>query len=239
LLAVYLWLRNEIEINIYIVLFSCIFIVFTGVSSVAFVVDLGFGWGRVLFYQTVFVVVLSASFFYFLYQRLSSPTVQRALTVSLGIVLVALTGLAIYGSAASLAETDYNPQSTQMDIDGSEWVLNNHDEETPIDAQRMTLWRYENYHRGTLNTSVRKEGTSPPDHFGYDGNETAGQAYEEDHYLIITKLGRLTYPKVYAGYQQYWSYRPADFRRLERDRTVSRVYDNGEFELYHITAEEQ
>lgn len=237
-LAAYLWLRDKIEVNIFIILFSCVFVLFTVASALAFVISFGFGWERFVVYEVSFVTVLSASLFYFLYQQLSSRTLQRGLTVSLVVVLSMITVLAVLTSFASLAATENNPQSTEMNIDGSEWVLENRDERTLVDNFGLSLSRYEDYHRGTLNGTIRGDGTTPPDHFGYDGNETVGKTYDENRYLIITKLGKETYPKTFPDYRQYWRFTPADFDQLERDRAVSRLYDNGEFELYYITAEE-
>ncbi|WP_128224765.1 hypothetical protein [Halobacteriaceae bacterium SHR40] len=239
LVAGYLWLRNEIELNIFFVLFSLVFMLFTAVSMLSFVVDLGFGWGRVLFFENLFAAVLAGSLFYFLYQWLESRTVTTGVTVTLGVILFALTLVVVLGSFASVSATDDNPQKTEMDIDGAEWVLDNRDKEMLIDQYRISLWRYENFQNGTLTTSIRKEGAQPPEHFGYTANETIGQSYEEDSYLVLNQRGRITYPEVYADYPDYWAYTPQDFARLERDRTASKLYDNGEFDFYYIDAEER
>ena len=214
-------------------------VLFTAVSMLSFVVDLGFGWGRVLFFENVFAAVLAGSLFYFLYQRLESRTVTTGVTVTLGVILFALTLVVVLGSFASVSATDDNPQKTEMDIDGAEWVLDNRDKEMLIDQYRISLWRYENFQNGTLTTSIRKEGAQPPEHFGYTANETIGQSYEEDSYLVLNQRGRITYPEVYADYPDYWAYTPQDFARLERDRTASKLYDNGEFDFYYIDAEER
>ncbi|WP_336328816.1 hypothetical protein [Halovenus sp. HT40] len=239
LVAGYLWLQNSIELNIFIMLFSFVFILFTSLSLISFVVDLGFGWGRFLFFENVFVAVLSGSAFYFLYQQLSSRTATTRVNITLGVVLLALTLIVVFSSFASVSAKDDNSQKTEMDIDGAEWVLENRNKEIPVDQYRISLWRHDDFQDGTLTTSVRREGVRPPDHFGYTGNETIGQAYQDDRYLVLNQRGRLTYPEVYPEYPEYWRFSPQDFARLERDRTASRLYDNGEFESYWIDVEDE
>jgi hypothetical protein len=237
LLAAYLWLRNEIELNIFIVLFSGVFILFTFLSVLFFFNNFLIGWGRVLFFENFFAAVLSASFFYFLFQHLSHRGIKTGVTVSLGVVLFVLTLLVVFTAFSTVPAREHNDQVTEMEIDGTEYILENRNDEMSIDQNRISLWRYENYHNGTLTETIPQE-SGPYDHFGYDINTTIGQSYPEDRYLITNELGRLTYPVLYDDYPDYWRFTPEDFARLENDPTAGRIYDNGEFDLYHVTAQQ-
>jgi hypothetical protein len=48
----------------------------------------------------------------------------------------------------------------------------------------------------------------------------------------------VTYPAQFPEYRRFWRYTPENFDRLNRDETVSQVYDNGEFDLYMIQSRE-
>lgn len=238
LFVVYLRIHGQKDLNIFLTLFIGVVVLFTGLSAVLFVNDFVIGWGRVLYFGNLFAAVLAASLFYFLHRHLDFETQRNTFTFSLGAVLFVLTLLVVFTAFASIPARTYNEQVTEMEIDGSEWILDNRNETVPVDQSGLALWRYENFHEGTLNTTVRKQDTQPPDHFGYDGNETLGQSYEQDRYLVVTALGRWTYPEVFSDYPEYWRFTPVDFGRLERDTSVSRIYDNGDFEAYRTAAEE-
>jgi len=53
-------------------------------------------------------------------------------------------------------------------------------------------------------------------------------------YLLICKLGKDFYPIFYPRYRDYWKFTPTDFHKLEEDRTVLRIYDDGDFDTYFI-----
>jgi len=53
-------------------------------------------------------------------------------------------------------------------------------------------------------------------------------------YLVISKAGRDRYPTLYPNHYEWWKFTPTDFHKLEEDRTVLRIYDDGEFDTYFV-----
>ena len=111
-----------------------------------------------------------------------------------------------------------------------------------IDERGINMWRFRDALYGTEGYGDRQvvatSGNSPPPHFGYDTNATLGASYDSDRYLVLTELGREYYPNMYPDYREFWSFESADYQRLERDGTVSHLYDNGEVDVYYVNGTE-
>jgi hypothetical protein len=229
------WLRGGGGLNVYLTLIAVVYALFTGLAVLFFVNDFIVGWGRVLAFENVFVAILCASLFYALQRHASTSASRHRVFAAMSVVLLVLAVVGVASAFPSLPAREHNNQVTEMEIQGTEWVLDNREDGRPVDAYRISLWRFEHLHSGTLNESVRQGGSRPPEHFGYRGNDTLGGTYGDERYLIVTALGRLTYPEIYTDYPDFWGFTPADFERLETDTTVSRVYDNGEFDLYAVS----
>jgi hypothetical protein len=72
-----------------------------------------------------------------------------------------------------------------------------------------------------------------PEHFGYDQRETLGELYDTDVSIAMTPLTRAMYTELwpYVGWVTI-----DDLARLPSDPTVSKIYENGEFELWYVSA---
>jgi len=217
--------------------FGGAFICFAGISGVFFFTDLIASAQRPLLFAKIFAALLGASLCYQLWQRVDEPTRRTVVSVSLGVVLIALATLTVLTIYPSTQATDTNHQVTEAEIEGTAWLFENRDEELHIDEIGIRQYRFDHLHYGTIDTSetIRREGTSPPFRFGYDENETVGESYLEDRYLIVSELGKRSYPEQFPAYREFWRYTPENFDRLESDRSVSRVYANGDLELYRLT----
>jgi hypothetical protein len=79
---------------------------------------------------------------------------------------------------------------------------------------------------------VRRFGIAPP-HFGYDQESLLGQLYPIDVSIPMTGYSR-------SMYTQLWPHvgwvTVDDLERLSSDPSVSRVYVNGDFEVWYVTA---
>lgn len=52
--------------------------------------------------------------------------------------------------------------------------------------------------------------------------------------MLISIIGRLTYPELYPKYEEQWRFTPNDFQMLENDNTVRKIYDNQNLNLSFI-----
>lgn len=234
--AVYRWWQRGTGQNLLLLCFSCAFVLFAGLSVVFLVNDFIVGWGRPLAIGKIFATVLSASLFYYLWNVEGSRSGRPVVGLSVAIILLALTVLVVFSVYPTLGATQSNHQVTDMEIDSTGWMLENRNTDVPLDGYRLSLYRFEHLHHGTLNETIQRDATQrPPDHFGYDRSDALGEFYEEDRYLMINRLAEETYPKQFPGYEEQWRFTPDDFEQLDHDRSVSQIYDNGEVRTYRVT----
>jgi len=228
-------LLDRARLGVYDLTFTASFLVFTSLGALFLVVDLFVGFGRLLVFARIFAALLIGTVTFDLYERYGArPLVVGAIALTcLAVVVIGLVG--VYHSPL---ETRQNQQVTEAELEGSAWLLEYRATFVDVDERGINMWRFRDAHYGTegygLQQSVATRGNNPPAHFGYDTNATLGSSYDSDHYFVLTELGREYYPNMYPDYREFWSFEPADYRRLERDDTVSHLYDNGEFDIYYI-----
>ena len=241
LVSGYLWVRGVAELNVFVLLVAGSYVLFTGLSVLFFVADLIVGFSRPLLFATMFAAILGGSLWYYLWDASEGSSYRPLVSGTFGVVLVVLVVLIVFSVYPIPGLTGTSHQVTESEIDGTEWLFENRDEEILIEEIGIRQYRFDHYHYGTTNTSptIRRDDTVPPQNLGYQENETFGSNYERDRYLILTELGKTMYPVQYPDFRQYWRYTPEDFERLALDPSVSRLYDNGEVEFYRTTTTER
>lgn len=237
-LYLYLYRHDRPEWNRFTATVLGSFVFFTVISIAFLVVDFTVTFGRPLIYARLFATVLAGLFFYLLWRTVDDHGVRRGVRVGLYGTLVVLVVLATFSLYYSPLTTQSNMQVTQMELDGTEWLFEHDTESYQIDQFGLSQRRFHDAHYGKRDYSsvIRFEETTPPPHFNYTEHRTLGQSYEENTYLMWTRLGRITYQETFPDYEEHWRYTPEDYDRLEYDPSVNRIYSNGEFDAYLIEA---
>jgi hypothetical protein len=230
------WLMGRVQPRRFVAVFGATTVLFAGLSVVFLTNDLIVGFGRPLAFGKIFAAVLAGGVWYAVWQRTDRTAGRAAVAVALGALLVVVVLLSVASMFSSPLVAKTNQQVTQMELDGMEWTFENRNEELLIDEFGIDQYRFYDMRNGleTSSETVRRSDTNPPAHFNYTTYETLGRSYESDRYFVLTRLGRITYPAKFPGYRDQWQYTPADFDRLEYDSSVGQVYDNGEFDTYHV-----
>jgi hypothetical protein len=138
-----------------------------------------------------------------------------------------------------------NPQVSFMDFAGAGWLFTHDDEDLLIDqiafVQRpfvVGLFGEQNWPRNVR--TISGEAEKPPAHFGYDLGRKYGEAYKASRYFVNDTLSRIWYEEgLGPHFRAFWRWTSTDFARLEIDTTVNRLYANGEFDVYLVTAAAQ
>ena len=122
-----------------------------------------------------------------------------------------------------------NPGMTNMDMCGAAWAI----ESKGGDYQYVTIlspitW-FADAILGIHDRKIEfgKEDPIIIDHFGYNNNTYLGQHYDETVYFSATKMDQIIYETV-PTYVAVCRFNYEDFRQLNRDPTVDRLYHNGE-----------
>jgi hypothetical protein len=208
---------------------------FTGLSALFFVVDLLVGFGRPLVYAELFGAVLAGASVYFVAERTGArSTVYGALYVTIALLLATST-MGLYASPMTVGQ---NEQVTDAELEGAAWYIENRDTGDDLSEFGVETNRFRDAIHGRENYTDDQVVTSDTDriprHFGYTENDTLGTSYEDQKYIVLSAAGRGFYESVYPGYEAFWKFERSDFERLERDPTVSSVYDNGEYDVYRV-----
>lgn len=240
----YRWWRNGERPSPFVLLFGCCVPVFAVLGALFLTNNLIAGFDRPVNAGKVFALVLSGPIWYIGWRAIDGSARQIALAVVLCLTMLTIVYLSVFGLFFSPNTASVNQQVTEMELDGMEWTFENRNDEQLV--EEFGLYQYRFYHlehgynlqNGSSQAppTIRRTETRPPDHFNYTERRTLGQSYEDDRYLVLTRLGRIRYPNTYPDYKRYWRYTPEDFERVEEDPTVMRIYDNGEFDLYKIHA---
>ncbi|KTG10999.1 hypothetical protein AUR64_07480 [Haloprofundus marisrubri] len=230
-------LRGDTELSEVSLFFLAVFVVFTGLSALAFFVDITVGFTRISRYARFTAAILVGFGASALWARSNRRWQRSTLLGAFSVGLAALVFLSVFSLYASPLSNGANGQITQSEIEGMEWVLDNRNESLLIDEYGTSQSRFqEMLEYGVDAENIRSEGTNPPIGFAYGAPPPDGPpAYQ---YLLITDLGRQVNPTFYPTYRSFWRYTPADFDGLERRSTVARVYDNGGFQSYLVTTNE-
>lgn len=230
-------IRSKLEMSVDRLVFSGALAVFTAFSVVFFVADFIVGFGRPLLYARLFGALIAGSLFYVLATHSRWTREARVLLHVTVALLVVLSTVGLYYSPQG---GRINHQVTEAELDGSEWFLDHWDDNQPLVQHGINLIRFRDAiygKRGWSESKLISASTTrgPPSHFNYRTRPMFGETYTEDRYFLLTRAGRIFYPGTYPDYREFWRFTEADFARLERDSTVSQVYDNGDFDAYLIT----
>jgi hypothetical protein len=220
------------QLQPYLVFLCLLYVIFLTAVPITFFFPHAIGFCRMLLYpifaSTFINGVISGS----LLAR--KPRLALAITVTVVLITLPISILNIHSSPWVLRA---NPQVTHAEVQGMSWFLSHRNEELLID---QTFFNQRIMSVGLLGaqnipSKIRTwEDSFAPDHFGYHKQNTYGSSYKLDRYFLSNTLSRIFYESILPRYQNSWRWTPEDFNRLERDPTVSRIYSNGDFEVFYV-----
>lgn len=149
-------------------------------------------------------------------------------------VLLSASVLGVLGVYHSPYTLQTNWQITRQDADGSEWFK---------DHVRLP------FSRGFVSLGVASllpGRLTVPEHFGYADHETLGEAVELpvelDIFVLLTEGFKLSttdasLPPTMISPWAALRFTHTDFQHLEQDPSVSKLYSNGEFDVFNVSAQ--
>lgn len=216
--------------------FLVAYVVFGVVSTVFLFTAVVGGFNRPLALAKLFAVIVAGLYAAMV---LSEEPDAGPLRVPSGVIAVVLVGMIVistFGVFPSPLMKEQSWQTTQMELEGMDWTITNVGDEAPLLHIGLNPNRYYDRVVGVRGFQSMNTVGPPVDHFGYHTGFTLGANYpgNSSRHLLITEHGRDIYPRVFPNYREQWRFTPGEFRRLERDPTVDHLYDNGEFDAYHV-----
>ncbi|WP_318568650.1 hypothetical protein [Salinigranum marinum] len=236
--GVALWLsyRREYALDTYTLMFIGTLAVFSFGGLAFLLIDLEVTHDRPFKIAKIGGAILTGQLFYLVWRHTDWSISRPAGTgygLSLIVVLLLVVSLATFSLFPAPQSSTKNQQVTEMEVEGTEWLTVYGDSSQELMQFDILYFRFYDAQYGR-NTTKPFNGVSPPPRFNYTESEYLGDNFQNERYLTITRLGREFYPTVHPDYRANWRYTPENFERLEKDTTVDRVYDSGDYDQYLV-----
>lgn len=131
-----------------------------------------------------------------------------------------------------------NKQITPMNSNGLDWFLRNANYSIPV--MTKTSFKKYNIYKSSFDNSIHGKVTEInqiPTHFGYETNKTLSSTTGYVDIYMMTSEELRKYHLVVPNNRRSLipTYTENDFKELNRDSTVCKIYLNGEFEVWKIS----
>ena len=203
---------------------------------------------RIIVYVEVFAIPLVG----FVLWELATRAKRRRLAWGLvSLIIVAAAILNVAGHHNSPYQIRPGDQVSQSDMDGMTWLLY---EKDPTVYTLFILGSPDRFSQAILGATVTSDRTDVRDvawlvfndHFGYVASEQSGtsdnystvgeQYFWSDIYANINKYDKVAYQTVWQSLDRF---NDADFKLIEQDPTVNRIYSDGASDSFYITGHRQ
>lgn len=237
----YLAVRREYPVDVYMLVLGGTLATFSFGGLAFLLSDLIVPHYRPFQIAKISSALIAGQLFYLMWHRFELGRDRSEIRTLVGVALIAtllvLATFSTVGVHHSPIESESNQQVTEMKFSGAAWITEHGTATDNALRVGVQKYRFHNalYGAGTTSPHFPRENTDDaPPRFRYDERPYVGDNYAEDQYILVDHRIRIFYQEVYPNYEDQWRYTPADFERLEEDRTVTRVYDNGDSTQYLV-----
>jgi len=171
------------------------------------------------------------------YLNKKQPRTRIVFCCILLLLLISSQAFAMFNTFPSPITKKPNYQITAMDLKGAGWFFAVRNNGLLIDEIYVYQDRLASAVQGIEGpkANIRRSPIPiPPDRFGYSNSITLGQVYKEDRYLLINKRSEEYYVELTRDHLALMRFYPEDFRKLMVDKSVNKLYSNGEFKIFII-----
>lgn len=209
---------------------------------VLFTTNIGFSPLRMIIYVDIVTTIFVGFVLYtIIIKSKSYNTKYFSKITSLMVVFILLSSsmsgmMKLYPSPYTL-KTSYH--TTQMEVEGMEWIFNNRILSTNLTGISIAPGRFADLLLSPKEKSLHgfhsylTKDMIVPYHFGYENNSLLTTSYEGKAYLAITSRDISKYVDVYKNQANYrWN--ATDFERLKFDKSIDKIYSNKEFNVWVI-----
>lgn len=217
-------------------------IVFLGIVMVIlYVSNISFGPLRFIEYISIFTTIIVAYLVYYfiIRSRGSKNFLNKAalLGITGALIIVFINGIfVVYPSSYTL---NLNEQTSQHELKGIGWFLDNGDMNGSTTSMNLILYRYAHY---LLTPEEQKAWRLPidappeliiPYHFNYDQSSTLAEYFPHNTSIVTSLRDESIYTDIYPQMAKY-RFSPQDFQNLSADRSIEKVYTNDEMDIWYV-----
>ena len=174
-------------------------------------------------------------------KALPKKAIKKIISIVLLIILLfSLTYVATF----ALYDSPFNKRPphhvTYMNIYSINWLLQTRNDDLSIEEQGHWQRHIANFLLGSKKASLERglksfaHASIIPKHFNYTTESLLAKSFEENCYLFINKKSELTSVNIYPEYEYRWSFTPDDYKQLEYDRSIDKIYHNNEIRIFYV-----
>ena len=238
-------IRSNKEIDHLFLLYGPL-VVFGILILVLFVFNMSFGPLRMVIYIDIITTMFVGFILYEIIDKSRNTNRKIISKFACGLVIILLVGVSLSGMmklypSPYILKTSY--QTTQSEIEGMDWTLNNRNIDINISRLSIVTKRFAYLlltpeEARAQNFTYKSKAPIPPFHFGYDNNSFLSNSYEKDIYLVLAERDKTIYTDVFPDMAELrWT--STDFEKLEYDLSVNKLYSNDGFDLWYINTKKK
>jgi hypothetical protein len=215
---------------------------FSILAAMALVLPVHFSWARIYVVALVFSLILIPNTIYIAALK-HKPSSGSLLSESkkwgpLFFVIVLVVYFSLFNLYLSPLVQTPNQQVTAGEFTGMKTFFETRN--VSIRASELFISQ-NNFFTAIYGINVGKidlfdsSDSKPVDHFGYENSTSLSASYNSSRYLLLPDLGVHFYEYIYPQFAEKWRFTPEDFKKVELDKDVYRVYSDGSLNVYLIT----
>lgn len=154
-------------------------------------------------------------------------TLVRVLRVCVAVLVILAATFAMFGAYRAPQNGKVNPQITEKKLSGTEWFQDYRNQDLIMIYSTADIWKLGQFYGYNIRNTMYEKPIPP--RFGYESGSLSSMITSQNKYVITTEMDRrfqYAYP-VNVRPSLVKRYLSSDFKRLQAEPTVDRVYDNG------------
>lgn len=196
--------------------------------------------GRIHLYVLFISILINTNYIFELVGACKSKVRKIAFLVLIMVMFFSMTYVSTSGFYNSAFNRKPSSQVTHMYASSMNWLISVRNRKLPIEELENRQHQISYYLLGANEANLEpnlKAVTQPskiPAHFNYNNERRLAKTLKEDCYVVINKMHELISVNIYPEYEDRWSFHPDDYKELESDISIDKIYHNGEIRVFYV-----
>ena len=253
LYTIYKWAKKKDTDNKLNSILSLVCLVYIIIYSASFFHTMPLLGARIHIYLLLISILIITNYFYDLIhttniknlslkkKALPKKAIKKIVSIVLLIILLfSLTYVATF----ALYDSPFNKREPQhvtyMNMYGINWLLQTRNDDLSIEELGYWQKHIVNFLLGSKKASLEPNLKFItvihviPNHFNYTNESLLAKSIKKDCYLFINKKSELVSANIFPEYEYRWSFTPDDYKQLEYDRSIEKIYHNNEIRIFYV-----
>lgn len=240
LYTIYKWAKKKDTDNKLNSILSLISLVYITLYALSFFITVGLLGARIHTYVLLISILVNVNY---LFNLVNASKTKIKKIVSLILIIILLFSMT-YIASFSLYDSPFVKKApnycTHMAVDGMNWLFQTRNDDLSIEElsyMQALIASFIFGHGGRwLKPDLKSHHHSyiVPKHFNYTKESLLAKSIKKDCYLYIDKKTECVSVNTYPEYEDRWFFTPDDFKKLEYDSSIDKIYHNNEIRIFYV-----